>query len=179
MTSKILILDDDQDFGSALLRSFSRYGYDAQHVTSIAGCKAAMASVAYDYITVDMNLGGESGLDAIALIHTTLPDAKMIVLTGYASIATAVSAMKMGAFHYLTKPASGKDVLAVIEADISGEAVLENTAIPQTPTPLIMHEWEQIQLTLEACGYNISETAKKLGIHRRTLQRKLQKRGYR
>lgn len=181
MTNKhILILDDDKEFGSALVRNFRKKGYEADHVTSIQGCQDVLSKKNYDFIIVDLNLGNESGMDALPSIKAQAPNAKILILTGYASIATAVNAIKMGAFHYLTKPASAKDILAVLDSEeIKIPPLSQEVRIPETPTPLMMHEWEQIQATLEACDYNITETAKKLGIHRRTLQRKLQKRGYR
>jgi two-component system response regulator RegA len=173
--ANFLVVDDDTVFAGILARSLSRRGY-AVHQAHDANSALKLADVVpFGRITVDLHLGEESGLTLIAQLRELQPDACILMLTGYASIATAVQAVKDGADNYLAKPANVETILAAMgeHASIEGaETALEN------PTPLSVArlEWEHIQRVLADNGGNVSATARALNMHRRTLQRKLSKR---
>jgi two-component system response regulator RegA len=125
------------------------------------------------FAVVDLKLAGGSGLECVRLLHAHAPAMRIVVLTGYASIATAVEAIKLGARHYLPKPANTDDILAAFMREAGDPMVA-----PQgRPTSIKSLEWERIHETLAETGFNISEAARRLGMHRRTLARKLDKRG--
>lgn len=168
-----LLVDDDADFRDLLATALRRRaGYEVVIAADGAAALAASAVQVLDEAVIDLRLARESGLELIEPLLARHPRLRIVVLTGYASIATAVQAIKLGAVHYLTKPARVDDILAALGAVAPDAAV----ALPTTPTPLDQAEWEYIQRTLLACDGNISAAAKRLGLHRRTLQRKLQKR---
>ena len=169
---RCLVIDDDDDFRAVLAAALTRRGYLVDSAGTAAEALALAAATAPDDVVLDLRLGEESGLELIAPLLAFAPAARIVVLTGFASIATAVQAIKLGAVHYLTKPAEAAEIVAAF-ARVAGEA---DTAIAARPTPLEHLEWEHIQKTLLACEGNVSEAAKRLGLHRRTLQRKLQKR---
>jgi two-component system response regulator RegA len=125
-----------------------------------------------EYAVIDLRMPGPSGLELVKKLKALDPHTRIVVLTGYASIATAVEAIKLGATHYLAKPADADEIVAAFSRD-SGDAAAPVTA---KPLPLSRLEWEHIQKVLAECDGNISETARRLGMHRRTLQRKLAKR---
>ena len=125
-----------------------------------------------DFVVLDLNLDGANGLASITPLIEINAAVRIVVLTGYASIATAVEAIKLGAAHYLIKPANADEILDAFET----QAGAPGSTIATTPTPLDRLQWEHIQKTLAQCDGNISVAAKRLGLHRRTLQRKLQKR---
>jgi two-component system response regulator RegA len=167
-----LVVDDDADFRAVLAKALTRRGY---RVSVAADCAAGLALAAADApqdVVLDLRLGEDSGLEFITPLLARCPGARIVVLTGFASIATAVQAIKLGAVHYLTKPADADEIVAAF-ARQAGDASVE---VASRPTPLEHLEWEHIQTTLLACDGNISVAAKRLGLHRRTLQRKLQKR---
>ena len=167
----LLIVEDDASFSATLKRSFERRGY---RVVTAAGPEA-MAEVLKThrpgYAVVDLKLGGASGLSCVETLHAFDPQMDIVVLTGFASIATAVEAIKLGARHYLAKPASTDDIEAAF-GRAGGDA---DTPLGTRPTSIKTLEWERIHETLVETGFNVSETARRLGMHRRTLARKLEK----
>jgi two-component system, response regulator RegA len=173
MTGKtLLIVEDDEAFARTLKRSFERRGYTVAHARSLAEAEQSATVHSPRYAVIDLKLdGGSSGLAVVAALHARDPEMTIVVLTGYASIATAVEAIKLGAAHYLAKPSNSDDIEAAF-----GKAAGDATApIPERATSLKTLEWERIHETLVDCGFNISEAARRLGMHRRTLARKLEK----
>jgi two-component system response regulator RegA len=168
----LLIVEDDAAFARTLSRSFERRGYVVQHATSHEEMLALLTRFDPDYAVVDLKLNGEaSGLACVQTLHAHDPDMLIVVLTGFASIATAVEAIKLGACHYLAKPSNTDDIeMAFTRASGDVEVVLTNR-----PTSIKTLEWERIHEILAETGFNISETARRLGMHRRTLARKLEK----
>jgi len=169
---RLLILEDDAVLARTLGRSFERRGYSVALLPSPAGLEETLARVRPTHAVVDLRLGGASGLQCVAPIRATGPDVRIVVLTGFASIATAVEAVKLGATNYLTKPANTDDIEAAFD-QVEGDAGTELTA---RPTSIRTLEWEHIHQVLVDTGFNISEAARRLGLHRRTLARKLDKR---
>lgn len=172
-TGRLLLIDDDEAFRAVLARSLTRRGFQ---VAAAAGPEEALACCADqppEYVILDLNLAGQSGLNLIQPLLALAPGARILILTGYASIPTVVNAMKLGAIHYLTKPADVADILRALRE----EAPVMSTAEPAPDRRLsIRHlEWEYIQRTLNEHGGNVTATARTLGMHRRTLQRKLGK----
>lgn len=168
----LLIVEDDDAFARTLARSFERRGYRVQRAASIDDVPALLAADPPGYAVVDLKLAnGASGLACVQLLHAHDPAMVIVVLTGYASIATAVEAIKLGARHYLAKPANTDDIEAAFGKD-QGDAEVELT---ERTTSIKTLEWERIHETLAETGFNISETARRLGMHRRTLARKLEK----
>lgn len=169
---RLLLADDDETFCQVLATALERRGFAV--TTAHDGLKALESARAIRpaYALVDLRMPGCSGLDLVAGLHALDPDMRILVLTGYASIATAVEAVKRGAVQYLTKPADADEVVAALDA-AAGDPPAE---VPARPMSLDRLEWEHIQRVLEDAGGNVSEAARRLGIHRRTLQRKLFKR---
>jgi len=168
----LLIVEDDDAFARTLARSFERRSYRVQRAASIDDVPALLASDPPGFAVVDLKLaGGASGLACVQLLHAQDPAMVIVVLTGYASIATAVEAIKLGARHYLAKPANTDDIEAAFGKD-QGDTEVELT---ERTTSIKTLEWERIHETLADTGFNISETARRLGMHRRTLARKLEK----
>ncbi|MDM0118608.1 response regulator transcription factor [Variovorax arabinosiphilus] len=173
---RLLIVEDDAAFARTLGRSFERRGYAVMLATSLEDVedllKAPGSPESPVYAVVDLKLGGEaSGLACVQRLHAHDPDMLIVVLTGFASIATAVEAIKLGACHYLAKPSNTDDIEAAFgraEGTIDVELTNRSTSIKTL-------EWERIHETLAETGFNISETARRLGMHRRTLARKLGK----
>ncbi|HEX7800443.1 MAG TPA: response regulator transcription factor [Asticcacaulis sp.] len=172
MIETILIVDDNADLAATLARSLTRRGYRAHVEASTEAALAVTAMVRPQAAVVDLRLGGASGLECVKGLHAFDPAMRIVVLTGYASITTAVEAVKLGACHYLAKPANAEDILAAF-GRAEGETGVE---IAAAPTSLKNLEWERINEVLIETDYNISETARRLGLHRRTLARKLAKR---
>ena len=169
---RLIIVEDDVKFAQALQRSFERKAYEVRRAGGLAEMLQAMESFAPGYAVIDLKLGGESGLACVEALHQRDPAMLIVVLTGFASIATAVEAIKLGACHYLAKPSNSDD----IEAAFAKGAGDTSTPITARPTSIKTLEWERIHETLVETGFNISETARRLGMHRRTLARKLEKR---
>ncbi len=168
----LLIVEDDADFARTLRRSFERRGYVVAHASSPAALAAYLAERTPDYAVVDLKLGTESGLACVKALAEHDRATVIVVLTGYASIATAVEAVKLGAANYLPKPSNSDDIEAAF-GKVAGDV---DVAITNSPTRSVKTlEWEHIHETLAATGFNISETARRLGMHRRTLARKLEK----
>ena len=167
----LLLVDDDPAFCDVLRRAMQRRGF---RVTMCHSADDALASLASDIPThaiVDLRMPGRSGLSLVGELHRTSPGMRIVVLTGYASIATAVDAIKLGATHYLAKPADADEILAAFDDDLPA---LES--VPAKPLSVDRLAWEHIQRVLAEHGGNVSATARALGMHRRTLQRKLGKR---
>ncbi|MCB1678946.1 MAG: response regulator transcription factor [Halioglobus sp.] len=169
---RILLVDDDTVFTEVMARGLRRRGFVTRACATADHAIAACADFAPSHILLDLNLPGMSGLLAVPLLLQRTPGARLVVLTGYSSIATAVQATKSGACNYLCKPAGIDEILAAFDDDASGGG----TAIPSEPISVERLEWEHIQRVLQDNGGNISATARALDMHRRTLQRKLQKR---
>jgi two-component system, response regulator RegA len=168
----LLIVEDDDAFARTLVRSFERRGYEVLRAASLEGVKQLLAQHRPGFAVVDLKLAGSaSGLGCVQHLHEADPRMVIVVLTGYASIATAVEAIKLGACHYLAKPANTDDIEAAF-ARGEGDAEVELTERTSSIKTL---EWERIHETLAETGFNISETARRLGMHRRTLARKLEK----
>ena len=170
---RLLIVEDDATFARTLGRSFERRGYIVTLATRLEEVDALLkAAVSPAYAVVDLKLGGEaSGLACVQILHRHNPKMLIVVLTGFASIATAVEAIKLGACHYLAKPSNTDDIEAAFgRATGTTEVELTNRS-----TSIKTLEWERIHETLAETGFNISETARRLGMHRRTLARKLGK----
>jgi len=166
----LLIVDDDERFAETLALEFRERGWRVDRVGDLEGLRA-LPAYPYAYASVDLRLRHQSGLDAIPIILERCPHTRIIVLTGYGSIATAVQAVKLGALNYLTKPVQFDDLLHAFRGD--GLAAAEGkTADSQT---LARREREYIEWVLAECGGNISRAARQLGLHRQSLQRKLRK----
>lgn len=170
MADKILIIDDDRAFSRTLCRALQRRGFE---VDTAAGAEQALQQCqasAYDKIVLDLKIGEASGLQILPELKTRQPTAAILILTGYASIPTAVEAIKRGAANYLCKPADTDMILAAFRETAEPAAGL-NAERPSVKRL----EWEHIQAALQENNGNISATARQLKMHRRTLQRKLQK----
>ncbi|MDD5249139.1 MAG: response regulator [Rhodocyclaceae bacterium] len=172
MSERILVIDDDPTFNAVLTRALVRRGYDAQGVLSAEAALAVLRSDAPTQVVLDLNLGGTSGLALIRPLLEANAACRIVVLTGYASIATAVDAIKLGALQYLAKPV---EVAAVLAAFADGQPQTA-AAVDDMPLSVDRLEWEHIQRVLRDHDNNISATARALNMHRRTLQRKLMKR---
>ena len=169
----LLIVEDDAAFARTLGRSFERRGYQVRNADSLEVLREVLSEHTPDYAVVDLKLkGGASGLACVQALNEHDPETLIVVLTGYASIATAVEAIKLGACHYLAKPSNTDDIEAAFER-AEGNVDVEVTG---RPTSIKTLEWERIHETLAETDFNISETARRLGMHRRTLARKLGKR---
>lgn len=167
-----LLVDDDALFAATLQRSLARRGIVADVATDVAGALARAGECDYGFALIDLKLGAESGLDLIAPLRARRAGMRILLLTGYASVATAVEAIKRGADDYLPKPASLDAILRALDGRPSAPAA----DATDTMTPLHRLEWEHIQQALNETGGNISAAARLLGMHRRSLQRKLAKR---
>ncbi|MGI4815380.1 MAG: response regulator transcription factor [Janthinobacterium lividum] len=170
-----LIVDDDTVFAGVLARSLTRRGYIVHQAHDGASAVKLADAVAFGNITVDLHLGDSSGLQWLATLRSLQTTARILVLTGYASIATAVQAVKEGADNYLAKPANVETILNALSANASARQA-ENALENPKPLPVQRLEWEHIQRVLFDNGGNVSATARALNMHRRTLQRKLGKR---
>jgi two-component system response regulator RegA len=173
MTDTILIVDDDPSFNAILVRTLERRGHQAHGVLDPATARAAARELQPARIVLDLNLAGHSGLALIPEFLAIRPDCRIVVLTGYASITTAVDAIKLGAVQYLAKPVEIEAVLAAFAPDDGPDLELP---APDEPLSVDRLEWEHIQRVLSENDGNISATARALKMHRRTLQRKLAKR---
>jgi two-component system, response regulator RegA len=169
----ILVVDDDEVFRDRLARALRDRGFEVRTSRDFdSGVRAATADPP-EMAVVDLKMPGRSGLDLVRELRVLDPGTVIVVLTGYGSIATAVEAMKLGARHYLTKPADADEILTALGAQ-PGDDLAATATIAGTPS-LARAEWEHIQRVLADCGGNVSEAARRLSIHRRSLQRKLAK----
>jgi len=170
--AQLLIVEDDEIFGEVLSDAMAARGYRVRLAADLATALALLIEFRPDFAVLDLNLDGDSGLELIKPLKAANADVRILVLTGYASIATAVDAIRRGAAEYLTKPADADQ----IEAALHGTSSHETSTIPSQPMSVRRLEWEHLQRVLTECDGNISEAARRLNMHRRTLQRKLQKR---
>jgi two-component system response regulator RegA len=167
----LLIVDDDAPFLTRLGRAMEQRGYKVRTAGSVKDGLAAISERAPTFAVIDLRLGDGSGLDVISELKARRPDARGVILTGYGNIATAVTAVKLGAFDYLAKPADADEIHAALMAIKDEKPVL-----PENPMSADRVRWEHIQRIYELCERNVSETARRLNMHRRTLQRILAKR---
>lgn len=167
----LLLVDDDKPFLTRLGRAMESRGFIVRMADTVAEGIAEVYKQAPGYAVVDLRLSDGNGLDVIEALHATKPDARVVVLTGYGNIATAVTAVKLGAIDYLAKPADADAVYGALTGDTDAR-----TALPDNPMSADRVRWEHIQRVFELCNRNVSETARRLNMHRRTLQRILAKR---
>ena len=171
---KVVVIDDDTVFSAVLARALGARGFVAVTAADGARALALLRENAPDFAILDLKLGSESGLSLIPQLLAARPQLRILLLTGYASIATAVEAIKRGAHDYLAKPV---DADQVAQALLGGASETDpDPSIPAHAPPLKRLEWEHIQRVLAECEGNVSVAARRLGLHRRTLQRKLAKR---
>ena len=175
LLSHVLLVEDDEVFAQVVGRALGRRGYRVSHAVDGEQAFALIETEAFDLAILDLNLGKKSSLELIKPLKLKYPQIKILILTGFASITTAVEAIKSGADNYLAKPADADEILAALlaesksgQSEMSAQHVLEPMSVRRL-------EWEHIQKVLQEHHGNISETARQLKMHRRTLQRKLQK----
>ena len=169
--TSLLLVDDDEPFLKRLARAMEKRGFTVETADSVAAGTAIATTRPPAYAVVDLRLEDGNGLDVVERIRERRSDSKIVVLTGYGAIATAVAAVKIGATDYLSKPADANDVTAALLA--TGD---ELPPPPENPMSADRVRWEHIQRVYEMCDRNVSETARRLNMHRRTLQRILAKR---
>ncbi|MCC6624931.1 MAG: response regulator [Deltaproteobacteria bacterium] len=170
----ILIVDDEAPLRERLVRAMRDRGLDARGAADGDAAIALAREDSPELAVVDLRMPGRGGLDVVRELHTIDPSTRIVVLTGYGSIATAVEAMRLGAVHYLQKPADADEILAALargEADAEAPTATAPTEVPS----LARVEWEHIQRVMQDCDGNVSQAARLLGLHRRSLQRKLGK----
>jgi two-component system response regulator RegA len=167
----LLLVDDDEPFVKRLAKAMEKRGFLAETAESVAAGRAIALSRPPAYAVIDLRLEDGNGLDVVEALREKRPDCRIVVLTGYGAIATAVAAVKIGAIDYLSKPADANDVTNALLA--RGEAL---PLPPENPMSADRVRWEHIQRVYEMCERNVSETARRLNMHRRTLQRILAKR---
>jgi two-component system, response regulator RegA len=167
----LLIVEDDRPFLERLARAMESRGFAVTSCDSVADGLTQIAKAAPAFAVVDLRLGDGNGLDLVSALKRKRPEARAIVLTGYGNIATAVTAVKLGAVDYLSKPADADDVVSALLAVGN-----QKSELPSNPMSADRVRWEHIQRIYEMCNRNVSETARRLNMHRRTLQRILAKR---
>lgn len=173
MSHNLLLVDDDSLFLATLSRSLQKKGLEVHTASNGSQALELLEKQGFDLILLDLNLDGESGLKVLQNILQLQPDARVVMLTAYASVATAVDAIKRGAENYLCKPVTANDILNLLDEDADDGAA---TSVNDNPLSVDRLEWEHLQRVLLENDGNISATARALNMHRRTLQRKLQKR---
>ncbi len=167
----LLLVDDDEAFVKRLAKAMDKRGFQTETAESVEAGKAIANARPPAYAVVDLRLGDGNGLDVVEALHARRPDCRVVVLTGYGAIATAVAAVKIGAIDYLSKPADANDVMNAL--------LVKAETLPALTENLMSADrvrWEHIQRVYEMCDRNVSETARRLSMHRRTLQRILAKR---
>ncbi|WP_090732118.1 ActR/PrrA/RegA family redox response regulator transcription factor [Paracoccus homiensis] len=170
--ASLLLVDDDEVFVTRLGRAMEKRGFEVRTALSVAEAQRLLVEKTPAYAVIDLRLEDGNGLDVVEALRDRREDARIVVLTGYGAIATAVAAVKMGATDYLAKPADANEVMAALLS--SGEQL---PPPPENPMSADRVRWEHIQRVFEQCDRNVSETARRLHMHRRTLQRILAKRG--
>lgn len=169
--NKLLLVDDDEVFCNTLSKSLIKRGFVVDTVTDLGSARKNLQRMLPDYVVLDLRVGKDSGLTLIEELISANPNVRIVVLTGYASVATAVEAIKLGAIHYLTKPVLADEIVKVLH-QTEGD---KNAPISDQPVSTKRLEWEHIQKVLLEHDGNVSAAARAMGMHRRTLQRKLQK----
>ena len=169
--SLLIVVDDDKSFAQRLVRAMETRGFEVRSAHSVAEGIELIRQKAPAFAVVDMRLEDGSGLDVVAELARQRPEARTVILTGYGNIATAVTAVKLGAVDYLAKPADADEVTDALLAPHNAKA-----PPPENPMSADRVRWEHIQRIYEMCNRNVSETARRLNMHRRTLQRILAKR---
>ncbi|MBO9476178.1 ActR/PrrA/RegA family redox response regulator transcription factor [Shimia sp. R11_0] len=167
----LLLVDDDEPFLRQLAKAMEKRGFEVETASSVVAGQAIATARPPAYAVVDLRLGDGNGLDVVEVLREKRADSRVVVLTGYGAIATAVAAVKIGATDYLSKPADATDVMNALLS--SGD---ELPPPPENPMSADRVRWEHIQRVYELCDRNVSETARRLNMHRRTLQRILAKR---
>lgn len=168
----LLLVDDDPTFCEVLRQALERRGFEVHVATNIESGESLAEEIDPEYAVIDLRIGHDSGLSLVRRLHESDANTRIVMLTGFASIATAVEAIKLGATHYLTKPADADEIVAALHRDQGDESV----EIKEKPLSVRRLEWEHLQKILIEHHGNISAAARALGMHRRTLQRKLEKR---
>jgi two-component system response regulator RegA len=177
----LLLVDDDEVFRGRMARALRERGYDVRTAGSFDEARAMAAEDSPEFALVDLRMPGRSGLELVRELRALDATTRVVVLTGYGSIATAVEAMRLGAVHYLPKPADADDVIAAfskgekVESGANGDRDEGAVRLEHEAPSLARAEWEHIQRVLADCDGNVSDAARRLGLHRRSLQRKLQK----
>jgi two-component system response regulator RegA len=167
----VLIVDDDEIFRRTLSRAFASRGWETHAAEGLESGVALAREHAPELAVVDLRLGGSNGLDVVKALRDLDSTMRIIILTGYGSIATALESVRCGADHYLSKPVDVDQILAAYEAICNEASIAPSPSVPS----LARVEWEHIQRVMTDCGGNVSQAAKLLGLHRRSLQRKLTK----
>ena len=167
----LLIVEDDRPLRERLARAMQARGFDVLIAETVREGIAIVKEKPPAFAVVDLKLDDGNGLDVVESLHATRPNARVIILTGYGNIATAVAAVKYGAIDYLPKPADADDIMGALLARAGSKP-----QPPENPMSADRVRWEHIQRVYELCGHNVSETARRLNMHRRTLQRILAKR---
>ena len=170
----LLVVDDDEVLRERLARAFRERGYEVRTAGGYDAALALARDESPELAVVDLRMPGASGLELVRALRALDPSTRIVVLTGYGSIATAIEAMRLGAVHYLSKPADADDILAAFSAGSPLAPPPVPSEAPAAPS-LARAEWEHISRVLSDAGGSVSEAARRLGLHRRTLQRKLQK----
>ncbi|MDB5366744.1 MAG: regA [Rhodospirillales bacterium] len=168
----LLLVDDDEPFRERLARAMEKRGFDVTTAGNLNDAQTLAREIRPTYAVLDLRLADGSGLDIVAVLRETRPDCRIVMLTAYGNIATAVAAVKAGAVDYLSKPADADAVEAAL-MHVGLDSALPPP--PSDPMPADRVRWEHIQRVFEQCGRNVSETARRLKMHRRTLQRILAK----
>lgn len=171
VTPNLLLVDDDRPFLQRLARAMESRGFNVSTAETVSDGIAHVNRQLPDYCVVDMRLDDGNGLDVVGVLQDKQADTRVVVLTGYGNIATAVTAVKLGAIDYLAKPADADDVFSALMQNPEDKA-----DPPENPMSADRVRWEHIQRVYELCDRNVSETARRLNMHRRTLQRILAKR---
>jgi len=172
----VLLVDDDQRLRSRMARAFEERGYETAQAGNYDEAVAIASDESTELAVIDLRMPGKSGLDVVRELHRIDGATKIVVLTGYGSIATALEAVRLGATHYLTKPADVDEVIAAFDRVSGDDSGREPATEEPLHTPSLARvEWEHIQRVLTDCDGNITKAAERLGIHRRSLQRKLSK----
>ena len=169
----ILLVDDDERLRTRMARAFSERGYEVREANRYEAAVASATNESPELASVDLRMPGKSGLELVEALHRIDPATRIVVLTGYGSIATALEAVRLGATHYLTNPVDVDELIAAFDRG-PGSTHAGQTMTTETPS-LARVEWEHIQRVLTDCGGNITKASEVLGIHRRSLQRKLAK----
>lgn len=171
IVASILVVEDDNAFRTILVNAFRDRGYEAHGVADAASAIRAAERDSPEMAVVDLRLADQSGLDVVRQLKAIDPSTAIVVLTGYGSIATALESVRLGAVHYLTKPTDADRILAAFQHGLAARP----RDLPTDPPSLARVEWEHLNRVLTDCDGNVSEAARQLGMHRRSLQRKLSK----